>query len=106
MKDEKSEMKDNLGMYRTQSRDTSIAAEQLQLALLRQVGPVKRVQQALHMSAEMIQLSRMALRRLHPNLSDDELGVLWIEINYGKALADKVRLKWPSHNLKELRTRL
>ena len=82
-------------MYRTQSSDTSIAAEQRQINLLRQVGPVKCAQQALFMSAEMIHLSRIALHRLHPELSEDELKLLWIEINYGKALADKVRLKWP-----------
>ena len=106
MKDEKSEMKDNHLMYHTQSRDTSVEAEQVQLGLLRRAGPVKRVQQTLQMSAEMVQLSRMALRRLHPDLSEDEHKLLWIEINYGKALADKARLKWPSSISNELQVRL
>ena len=82
-------------MYRTQSRDTSVKAELAHIDLLRQKGPVKRIQQALVMSAEMVQLSRQALRRIHPALSEDELKLLWIELNYGKDLANRVRQKWP-----------
>ncbi len=92
-------MKDNLLMYRTQSRDTSVEAERRQIERIRLAGSVKRIQQTLQMSAEMVYLSRMALRRLHPMLSDDDLKLLWIELNYGKALADKVRLKWPVYIL-------
>ena len=39
----------------------------------------------------MIALSRASLRARHPELSDQEIALLWVEQNYGADLARDVR---------------
>lgn len=71
--------------------DTHPAMAAKQLELLRAAGPTRRAGLALRLSATLIHASRQTLSRLHPEL--DELGVrlLWAEHHYGKELADRVR---------------
>lgn len=71
--------------------DTHPAMAAKQLELLRAAGPARRAGLALRISNAMIHASRQTIARLHPEL--DELGVrlLWAEHHYGKARADRVR---------------
>jgi len=39
----------------------------------------------------MIQASRRNLRRLHPDISEEELALLFVELNYGKELSERLR---------------
>ena len=73
------------------SRDTSRAADKAQLEALRRMGPGGRLRAGLRFSRSMIALSRTALRARHPELDEHALRLLWIEQNYGAALARKVR---------------
>ena len=73
------------------SRDTSRAADEAQLQALRRMGPGGRLRAGLRFSRSMIALSRAALRARHPELDEHALRLLWIEQNYGAALARKVR---------------
>ena len=73
------------------SRDTSYAANEAQLEALRRMGPGGRLRAGLRFSASMIALSRAALRARHPELDEQALRLLWIEQNYGVALARAVR---------------
>ena len=72
-------------------RDTSRAADEAQLEALRRMGPGGRLRAGLRFSRSMIALSRAALRARHPELDEHALRLLWIEQNYGAALANKVR---------------
>ncbi len=72
-------------------RDTSRAADEAQLEALRRMGPGGRLQAGLRFSRSMIALSRAALRARHPELGERALRLLWIEQNYGAALAREVR---------------
>ena len=72
-------------------RDTSRAADEAQLEALRRMGPGGRLQAGLRFSRSMIALSRAALRAQHPELGERALRLLWIEQNYGAALAREVQ---------------
>ena len=73
------------------SHDTSHAANEAQLEALRRMGPGGRLRSGLRFSRSMIALSRAALRARHPELDEHALRLLWIEQNYGAALARDVR---------------
>ena len=73
------------------SRDTSRAADEAQLEVLRRMGPGGRLRAGLRFSRSMITLSRAALRARHPELDERALLLLWIEQSYGAALARKVQ---------------
>ena len=72
-------------------RDTARAADEAQLEALRRMGPGGRLRAGLRFSRSMIALSRAALRARHPGLDENALRLLWIEQNYGTALAREVQ---------------
>ena len=71
--------------------DTSPEAEAVQLERLRAMTGPERVAQAFWLSSAAIGASKRAIARVHPELSPEEAGDLFIEIHYGKELADAVR---------------
>lgn len=77
---------------RTQSPDTSPEAERVQIELLRKATPARRFRLARSLSQTMIQVSRANIRRLHPEMDEEELKLLFVEIYYGKELAERVRM--------------
>ncbi|HVV85429.1 MAG TPA: hypothetical protein VHE35_20360 [Kofleriaceae bacterium] len=62
-----------------------------QLELLRAAGPARRAGLALRMSSSMVHASRVNLARLHPELDEEGVRLLWAELHDGKALTDRVR---------------
>jgi hypothetical protein len=77
--------------YRTQSIDTSIEAEQFQLQLLKEAGPLRRFKQVRSLTATTRQMSWSTLRRLRPHLSAFEAALAFVELVYGKPLATQLR---------------
>jgi hypothetical protein len=77
---------------RTQSPDTTPEAERVQIELLRKAGPERRFHLARSLSQTMIQASRDNIGRLHPEVDEEELKLLFVELYYGKELADCVRV--------------
>ncbi len=73
--------------------DTDPETQRVQLELLRRAGPARRLELTLSLSRAVIAMSRRALRRLHPQASDEELGVLWVRQNYGDELADGLQAR-------------
>jgi hypothetical protein len=71
--------------------DTSADAESVQLKLIGQLPPAERLERALALTCEVIRLSKAAIRRRHPEFSEDEVGLKFIELNYGSELAESVR---------------
>lgn len=70
--------------------DTSSEAEAVQLELIRHMQPAQRLAKALSLSCEMIRLSKAAIRRRWPELSEDEVRIKFIEMHYGTELAKSV----------------
>ena len=71
--------------------DTSKEALEVQLACLRQMSPRERIRQTLAMSRQVRNMALNAIRRRHPDLGDAEVGLVFIELTYGKPLADDIR---------------
>lgn len=73
------------------SLDTHPEAEALQLRLLRQAAPGRRAALALSLSSFVIRASRRAVARRHPELTERDRSLLWVELHYGPELAGRVR---------------
>jgi hypothetical protein len=70
---------------------TSPAAEQVQLALLRQVGMARRLDLAAELTSFAIEAAYTALRHRYPEASALEIDLLFVEQQYGLALANRLR---------------
>ncbi len=68
--------------------DTTAEAEQVQIELIRKMTVAEKVAQVRSLSALVIGLSRRAIARAHPQLSPQELDVKFVELHYGKELAE------------------
>ena len=71
--------------------DTSPEAEQVLLQLMREKTPAERVQMAMNLTAQVREASRRAIARALPEVSPREIEYRFIELHYGKELADGVR---------------
>lgn len=71
--------------------DTPVAVEQVQIDLLRCASPLRRLEMSFALTRMTIGLSRNGLARIHPELGERELDVLFVEYHYGPALAERVR---------------
>jgi hypothetical protein len=71
--------------------DTDEATERAHLELLRRASPGHRLGLALSVSATVVGLSRRGLARAEPGLTREEIGLRFIERNYGAPLAREVR---------------
>ncbi len=76
---------------RTQSRDTRPEAERVQVELLSQATPERRLELGLSFSQMALQMAHQGIAQAHPDLSEQEQKLLFVEITYGKDLADRVR---------------
>jgi hypothetical protein len=76
---------------RTQSTDTHPDAERVQIERLRQMTVAQRAELMWSLSAMAIRLSRRALRRANPDATEDEISVLFVELHYGRDLAERFR---------------
>jgi hypothetical protein len=68
--------------------DTAADAEQVQIDLARKMTTAQKIAQVRSLSALVIGLSRRAIARAHPHLSPQELDVKFVELHYGKELAN------------------
>ncbi len=73
--------------------DTSPEAAKIQLALIRQMSPLDCSTKAIRLSNAIMAQSKAAIRESFPDLDELELKVKFIEIHYGKALAEGCRSK-------------
>lgn len=73
--------------------DTSFEARTVQLDCLRRMTPHERLRMAMGWSGQLRRMSFAAIRRRHPDLDEDEVRLQFIELMYGKTLADDVR-RW------------
>jgi hypothetical protein len=71
--------------------DTTADAEHVQVALLRAAPIARRLHTALGLSATTLSLARRALARARPDVSQAELDVWFVELHYGRDLAEGLR---------------
>ena len=71
--------------------DSHPNAERVQLELLGSASVARRLALARSLSATAIQLSRRAIARANPDLSAQDLDLLFVEYHYGAALAECLR---------------
>jgi len=74
-------------------RDTDPEAHRVQVQLLREAGPAKRLRLACSMSQTARALSLAGIRSRQPELSEQEARLRLVEICYGKALAAAVKAR-------------
>lgn len=79
---------------RTQSTDTSPAAEAVYLALLRQRTPAQRLAMAARLTRMTRALSWYGLRHTYPNADEEELRYRWCAVMYGEELAARYIAAW------------
>jgi len=71
--------------------DTPAAVAAIQIDILRRAGAGARIALAFSMSRMVCGLSRRAILRAHPGISDDDLAVRFVAAHYGSGLADGLR---------------
>jgi hypothetical protein len=71
--------------------DTHPEARKLQTQLLRQSSPQRRGTLMCDMTETALALSWRALARAHPELGESDLKLLFVQLHYGRKLADDLR---------------
>jgi hypothetical protein len=69
------------------SGDTDPVVEEVWIGLLRQASTAKRFRMVSSLSASVIRWSRQAVREARPGLTEDDLNVEFVRLNYGEELA-------------------
>jgi hypothetical protein len=76
---------------KTQSPDTSPEAERVQIELLRNASGARRFALARALTKMTVAMSRRAIQRRHPELSEREVDLRFVALHYGQPLADLLR---------------
>jgi hypothetical protein len=76
---------------RTQSADTDLQAEKIQINLLQRATLARRVALAASLSETVVKLATRAICRRNPGLDDHEVLLRFVEIHYGSELAESLR---------------
>ena len=84
----------------THSLDSYPEDEQAQIECSRKASPAKRFAIVEELSRAAIEGSRDSIRRDYPNANEEEIGLIFVEIHYGKKLADGVRADLERRNRK------
>ncbi len=77
---------------KTQSTDTNLEVEKFFISLIRKVSAQEKLSQTLSFSSSIMNLSKRAISRANPELSDEEKNLLFVKYHYGDELAERVRL--------------
>ncbi|MBA2287591.1 MAG: hypothetical protein H0W02_19115 [Ktedonobacteraceae bacterium] len=75
----------------TQSQDTHPEAERVQIELLSKATTERRLELGLCLSQEAMAIARHAIAEANPLASEEDQALLFVEVTYGKNLADRVR---------------
>lgn len=71
--------------------DTSEEALAVQLECLRRMSPQERLRRACSWSGQVRRMAFDAIRRRHPEYSENEVRLKFIELTYGFELANDIR---------------
>jgi hypothetical protein len=76
----------------TQSPDTFPQAEKVQIELIRESSVAKRISRVRSLSQTAVYLSRRAIRRAKPFLTEREVDLAFVANHYGENLAERLAL--------------
>ncbi len=76
----------------SQSPDTAPEAERIQIELIRKSSVSRRVSRVRSLSQTTMYLSRRAIQRANPLLSEREVDLAFVANHYGQELADRLGL--------------
>jgi hypothetical protein len=71
--------------------DTHPEAQRVQIELIRKASVAERWAQMAALTSFTINLSKSAIAKANPELNQSELALKFVELSYGKELADKLR---------------
>lgn len=71
--------------------DTHPEAERVQIQLLRKLGPEHRVAMACALTDQTMSMSKAAIVRMHPTLSAADRELMFIDLHYGRHVADWIK---------------
>jgi len=74
-----------------QSTDTNHEAERALISLLRKLNTTQKLEQVQSFSSSILKLSKRAISRASPDLTEDEKNILFVEYHYGVELAYRLR---------------
>lgn len=74
----------------TQSRDTDLRTEAFQIKLLRNANISERFNLMQALTSSVISFSKEAISKSNPKMSKEELDILFVKLNYGEKLANKL----------------
>jgi hypothetical protein len=77
---------------KTQSIDTSPDAERMLIEMIRRAPLPKRFAFVQSWTVSMMEAGRQYVQQLHPQASDEEVQLLFVERQYGKDLTDELRM--------------
>jgi len=77
--------------FATVPNDTSADALKKQVELLRAAGPQKRMAIFCNLNDAAKAMSLRAIAKRHPHLKDREIRLKYVEVVYGKKLAEQVK---------------
>ena len=76
----------------SQSPDTSSEAEKVQVELIRESSVSRRISKVRSLSQTAMYLSRRAIQRMNPSMSEREVDLAFVSNHYGEELAEGLRL--------------
>jgi len=76
----------------SQSPDTAPQAEKVQIELIRESSVSRRISKVRSLSQTIMYLSRRAIQRTSPFLSEREVNLAFVANHYGEKLAERLRL--------------
>ncbi|WP_417849437.1 hypothetical protein [Thalassoglobus sp.] len=71
--------------------DTTEEALAVQLDCLRQMTPQERIQRMCSWSGQIRRMAFAAIKRRHPDLTENEVRLKFIALTYGESLAEVIR---------------
>ena len=82
---------------KTQSPDTSLEAERILIARLREAGPLRRLEMTCDASRALRELTWNGLRQRHPQATEAELGRRYVALTYGEDAARRLYHEPPAN---------
>jgi len=76
---------------RTQSPDTNPEVEEIQIGLIRESSVSRRISRVRSLSQTAMYLSRRAMRRAKPFLTEREVDLAFVANHYGEKIAECLR---------------
>ncbi len=75
----------------TQARDTRPEAERVQIELLRKATVERRLELGLSLCQQVSEIAYAGIKRANPSASQKEIELLFVEANYGRSIANRVK---------------